>query len=159
MSFVLQEMMNHNRWANMQTAAACARLTSEQLAHEIQGGFGSIRATIEHILSWEEWYAATILGAEPPSDSGTPETWVDRMSASGDAMLNIALDATDDRPITGDWGSGPFTKSLSIYLVQCLEHAAEHRAHIAVGLSTIGIAPPDVSAWAYSRRAGATRTS
>jgi uncharacterized damage-inducible protein DinB len=38
----------------------------------------------------------------------------------------------------------------SIILIQAINHATEHRAHVMTIITQMGIEPPDVSGWEYA---------
>jgi uncharacterized damage-inducible protein DinB len=42
-------------------------------------------------------------------------------------------------------------------MVQEITHAAEHRTHVAVILTQLGLEPPDMSTWAYMEATGEFR--
>ena len=45
----LTTLFNHNLWANLRLLDVCADLTDEQLDSTLDGTFGSIRDTWQHI--------------------------------------------------------------------------------------------------------------
>ncbi len=45
------EFIRYDNWANQQVLAACKTLSESQLAATMPGAFGSIRDTLQHILS------------------------------------------------------------------------------------------------------------
>ena len=47
----ITDLFRHNRWANLRLLERCATLTSEQLNATMTGGYGSIRDTLEHIVT------------------------------------------------------------------------------------------------------------
>jgi uncharacterized damage-inducible protein DinB len=59
-SDTLTTLFSHNRWANLRLLAACAPLSAAQLAAHIPGGYGSIRDTLEHIVSGEQLYLSLV---------------------------------------------------------------------------------------------------
>src|SRR5262245_64201814 len=53
-------LFSHNLWANLRLLERCAELTSEQLDATISGAFGSIRDTLQHIVTAEQSYFSRI---------------------------------------------------------------------------------------------------
>jgi uncharacterized damage-inducible protein DinB len=47
----LTTLFSHNLWANLRLLERCAELSSEQLDAAIPGTFGSIRDTLQHIVT------------------------------------------------------------------------------------------------------------
>src|SRR5690349_5367254 len=65
-SSVLATLFAHNTWANLKLLAFCAGLSAEQLDGTATGGFGTIRATLRHILGSEASYVERTNGRPPP---------------------------------------------------------------------------------------------
>src|SRR6476620_12568234 len=68
---VLTTLFGHNAWANLKLLDFCERLSGEQLDATAIGCFGSIRDTLQHIVSAEVSYVERVNGklpAAPPSD-------------------------------------------------------------------------------------------
>ena len=56
----LTTLFRHNLWANLRLLEQCAGLSAEQLDATIPGSFGSIRETLEHIVTSEQAYYSRI---------------------------------------------------------------------------------------------------
>ena len=56
----LTTLFRHNRWANVRILERCAGLTNEQLDATIAGAYGSIRDTLQHIVTAERLYFSRI---------------------------------------------------------------------------------------------------
>src|SRR5437660_8299974 len=56
----LTMLFGHNLWANLRLLVRCAALSGEQLAATILGGYGSIRDTLQHIVTAEQLYFSII---------------------------------------------------------------------------------------------------
>ena len=63
---VLKALFAHNAWANLKLLAFCEQLSDEQLDAEAIGCFGSIRATLWHIVGGEVSYVERVNGKRPP---------------------------------------------------------------------------------------------
>jgi len=65
----LTTMFSHNLWANLRLLERCAELDSEQLDATMSGGFGSIRDTLQHIVTSELSYFSRISTGQPSRQS------------------------------------------------------------------------------------------
>ncbi|RPJ45605.1 MAG: hypothetical protein EHM21_09270, partial [Chloroflexi bacterium] len=70
----LVELIRYNNWANAQVFAACQKLTEEQLAASAPGAYGSIHATLGHMIAAEADYINRLTGNGPLP----PFRWEDR---------------------------------------------------------------------------------
>ncbi len=155
MTSPLEEMFKHNLWANLVMLDTCATLTDEQLDATFPGTYGSIRATLLHIFGAEERYAARINGQpRPPSREHNPYTGIDDLraaaNASGQAMIDIAGRHLLPDMLKGLLGSGQTSEvATNILIVQAINHATEHRAHINTILTQLNLEPFEVDGWNY----------
>lgn len=62
------EFLYYNRWANLHLIDACLDLMPDQLASSAPGTYGSIYATLEHIVKAEARYRKRLSGIhlDPP---------------------------------------------------------------------------------------------
>ncbi len=155
------EFLYYNRWANLHLIDACSRLTPGQLASSAPGTYGSIYATLEHIIQAEARYYKRLSGInlEPPfSWEDQPplseiQPYAERVSS---ALVEAAaqMQITDSFP--RDWedqgweGRSSRYKSVAM-LIQVVNHGVEHRTNITTILSQQGIQPPDLDGWEYMR--------
>lgn len=150
----LAELFLHNLWANQQLLRACQPLTEEQLAAYCEGTYGSIRETLLHIVRAEAGYLRT-MGETPPESASRlgSEATVEELRESA-AEIDEALAALAGRIGIKDTFSTRFEGRIYQLpgprcLVQVINHATEHRSHVATILTQLGIEPPDLSGWAY----------
>jgi uncharacterized damage-inducible protein DinB len=152
---ILPEFFKHNRWANLLLLDACVSLTEEQLGAAVPGTYGPLGATLTHLVAAEESYLARLAQAERPD-----RAWADgpfpgvaalreRAGRSGAALIAAARQETAGRILRGTWRGEPYALPVAIVLLQAINHATEHRAHVATILSQLGIVPPDLDGWAY----------
>lgn len=153
----LVHLFRHNRWANLRLLEACAELDPATLSADPDGGtFGSIAATLVHLLAAEERYVALLRGEaqpEPPLRESEPFPGFDRLRArarrSGTALVAVAQEDPHERVLRGTRGDRPYEMSAVIPLVQAIHHGNEHRTQITSLLGRLGIEPPDLSGWGY----------
>jgi uncharacterized damage-inducible protein DinB len=153
MSQALVELFRHHLWANERLFESCARLDAAQLESTAPGTYGTIAATLQHIVANEENYLAT-LQAQPRPPAHEPFPGVvalrERAGATGEALIELA-GRGEAAELAGEWGGRAYRMSAAVPLVQAIHHGTEHRAQIATVLSTLGIAPPAWDAWAFGQ--------
>jgi len=152
-------LFSHNRWANLRLLERCAELTSEQLDATISGTFGSIRDTLQHIVTSEQSYFSRISTGQPRrrSEDAPPLTIAEMMASvrtSGSGFVEWAPKVQADDTVQVDWEGTPRDVPKTIILTQAINHATEHRAQIMAILTQLGIQPPDLDGWSYFDEAG-----
>ena len=151
----LTTLFSHNLWANLRLFERCAELTSEQLDATISGVFGSIRDTLQHIVTSEQSYFYRIRTGQPldrPADAPplTIAEMAESLRTTGAGLIDWAPKVQADETVQVDWEDG--TKRnvpKTIYLTQVINHATEHRTQIMTILTQFGIQPPDLGSWPY----------
>ena len=156
MPTALVELYKHNLWANLRLLDLCAGLNDEQLDAAAPGTYGRVRDTLVHIFAAEERYVKLFTGSQPEhplrESEGFPgiEELRERARRSGEALIEVAGRFRSSRILRGKWRSGePYTLRAVVPMVQAINHATEHRAHIVTVLSQHGVQPPDLDGWAY----------
>ena len=61
----LTTLFRHHHWANLQILEKCTELTSDQLKATLTGTYGSILATLQHIVLAERSYFSRISTGQP----------------------------------------------------------------------------------------------
>lgn len=150
----LTTLFRHHRWANLRLLETCAALTEEQLAATVPGTFGSIRDTLEHIVTGEQSYLARIsTGQRHPHVEGAPPMTIAAMietaGATGAALIEWAPRVQAGDTVEIDWDGTPRDVPKTILLTQAINHATEHRAQVMTVLTQLGVEPPDLQAWSY----------
>jgi uncharacterized damage-inducible protein DinB len=150
----LTTLFNHHLWANLRLLEHCAELTPEQLEATAIGGYGSIRETLEHIVTAERSYLSRISTGQPfrrPKDAPplTLAEMVESVRSSGAGLIEWApkVQAGDTVEVLGD--GTPHAVPKTIILTQAINHATEHRAQIMAILTQLGIEPPSLDSWTY----------
>ena len=158
-SDTLTTLFEHNLWANLSLLERCAELTSEQLDATISGTYGSIRDTLEHIVTAEQSYFSRISTGQrrPRSEDAPPLTiaeMVESVRTTGSGLIEWAPKVQADDTVQIDWDGTPSKVQKTIILTQVINHATEHRAQIMVIMTQIGIQPPDLDSWSYFEELG-----
>jgi uncharacterized damage-inducible protein DinB len=151
----LAEMFRHNLWATMRLLDACEKLTDEQLDTTLPGTFGSIRATLLHWLRNEDRYVSFLRGQQPnPRLTVDPFPGFEALRASaersGSDLVEIAENLPEDPILRTKSDEGePVELPIMTLVVQALNHATEHRTHIASLIGHQGVEPPNSDGWSY----------
>lgn len=151
---ILTTLFRHHRWANLCLLEACAAMTEEQLATTAPGAFGSIRDTLEHIVTGEQSYLARIsTGRRYPHVEGAPPMTIAAMietaGATGEGLVEWASRVRAEDTVEIDWDGTLRPVPKTILLTQAINHATEHRAQVMAVMTQLGVEPPDLQAWAY----------
>ena len=157
MTDALLDPLRHNDWATKQLLGFCRDLTPEQLNSAAEGTYGSIIATLQHLIGAESRYLFRLTDARPDW-SGQPEDTEDlaeleRMVDDASKLWDEAAGGDFDPDRVISWISQPSGDHCEAHagmlVAQNLNHGNEHRAQIFTVLTTIGIEPPELDGWAY----------
>lgn len=151
---ILTTLFNHHLWANLRLLERCAELTDEQLDATLSGAFGSIRDTLQHIVTSEQNYFSRISTGQryERRDDAPPLTFAELVASARTTGLGLIewatkVQAGDTVPV--DWEGTPRDVPKSIILTQVINHATEHRAQVMVLLTQLDVEPPDLQGWTY----------
>jgi uncharacterized damage-inducible protein DinB len=150
----LTTLFSHNLWANVRLLERCAELSSEQLDAAIPGTFGSIRDTLQHIVTAEQSYFSRISTGQPyRRPQGAPPMtlaeMVDAARTSGRGLIEWASEVQATDTVQLDWDGTAREVPKTVLLTQVINHATEHRAQIMAIMTQKGVEPPELSSWAY----------
>ena len=153
-SDTLPTLFRHNRWANERILEQCAGLTAAQLDATIVGAFGSIRDTLQHIVTAERSYFSRISTGQPyrrPEDAPplTLAEMTESVRTSGSGLIEWAPKVQAGDMVQVNWEGAPRDVPKTILLTQAINHATEHRAQIMAILTQLGIQPPELDGWSY----------
>ncbi len=160
MDAVVQEAFRYSAWTTKRLIAASRGLSTEQLASPARG-FGSIIATLNHVVLSDAAYVATLSGARPEwakagdetDDLDQLESRVDETARLWEQFLAEPLDA--ERLLLLD--AGTYECSASVVVVQAIHHANAHREQVRAALGELGVKPPDLQPWEYGLASGRAR--
>jgi uncharacterized damage-inducible protein DinB len=163
LSSPLDDPLRHNSWATHELLSFCFELDHDQLSVSAEGTYGSIIATLQHLLGAEARYLRRLTGGEPswPSEPEDTEDLAEltRMSADEARVWESFLSEEFDPERMIAWTSavsGARTESKAgILVAQTLNHGNEHRAQIFTVITTgLGMEPPDLDGWSYAMATG-----
>ena len=153
---ILADAFGHHTWATLVLLDLCADLTDEQLATTVPGTFGSLIGTLRHTVAADASYLDLLAPGEVTSIDEEDRLGITELRATmlacGEAWDRLAssdLDGTREVTRNRDDGSTS-TAPLSIRIVQALHHGTDHRSQVCTALTSLGIEPPEIDAWAYA---------
>lgn len=155
---VLSDAFAHHVWATIRVLDACAALSPDQLATAVPGTYGSIIATLRHLVGGDVFYLDVLRGEPEPFDEvqshiPTLRTVMEAHDAAWQRLIAADLDPTT--VVVEYEASGYETHApLGIRLAQALYHGTDHRSQVCTALTTLGIEPPAIEAWDYALRDG-----
>jgi uncharacterized damage-inducible protein DinB len=150
----LVELIRYNNWANAQVFAACQKLTEEQLAVSAPGAYGSIHATLGHLIAAEAGYINRLTGEGPQP----PFRWEDRPAlddifAFSSIVASALLDTVQRVPpghiVHEEEDGNTIDYQASLLFIQVINHGIEHRTNITTILSGMGLPALEVDGWGY----------
>ncbi len=149
----LTTFFSHNLWANLQLLDICADLSDEQFDSTLDGIFGSIRETWQHIARAERAYFSRVsTGKLFQWENDGPITLAEigeSLRYSGEGFIKWAPKVKADDTVEINWDGEARDVPKTILLTQAINHATEHRSQIMTILTQLGIQPPDLDGWTY----------
>ena len=147
-------LFRHNLWANLRLLECCAELSSEQLNATLLGTFGTIRDTLEHIVTSEQSYFSRISTGQPLRRPKEPQPltvveMIESARTTGLGLIEWTPRVQAEDTVLIDWDGTPRDVPKTILLIQVINHATEHRSQIMATLTQIGVEPPDLQGWQY----------
>lgn len=142
----------YNRLANETLYEACAGLSEEEYRRDLRAFFGSIEATLNHLLLGDRIWMARFRGDTHPS-TGLDAILFDRLSALRVAREQMDRDIErffsglpagfETRTVRYINNSGFDTEDpLAVILPHFFNHQTHHRAQVNTLLSQLGHRPP-----------------
>jgi uncharacterized damage-inducible protein DinB len=152
----LKELFKHNLWANLHLLDVCAGLSLDYLDASASGTYGTVKDTWFHLLGAEAGYVATLTNQlsarryRPGDPFPGFEPLRQCAHQSGESLITYAEQFDISQMVQGVWQGKPYRMRAIIPMMQAINHATEHRAHIITILSQQGVEPPVVDIWAYN---------
>jgi uncharacterized damage-inducible protein DinB len=149
----------HHVWATLELIDACDRLSADQLEPSVPGTFGSILATMRHLVSADRSYLALLVDGrlgEIDEESGNLLELRAAMEADGIGWRDLLAGDPDPRDVIvrhRDDGSES-RAPLALRLAQAIHHGTDHRSQICTALTSLGVEPPEIDVWAYAAATG-----
>lgn len=141
-----------NEWANGHIYDCCARLSDADYRMDRKAFFGSVHATLNHLLVVDKLWRARVEGGTTGIKSLNQVLYDDfallrAAHRAEDAALIRAVDAIDtanvSKPLAYKFVDGtPAETPLDVVLITLFNHQTHHRGQIHVMLTQAGITPP-----------------
>ena len=151
---MLLQAFRYNRWANLHVLDICSTLDERQLELTAPGTYGTIAATLQHLLAAEQRYVRRVLGSEPRLSEKDDFPGVARLSEhavrSGDDLIEAAKVDPDGSTPRGETG----VVKHWVVMAQAIHHGNDHRTQICTILGQNGISCGEMDVWAYGEVAG-----
>ena len=155
----LQDAFAHHVWATLRVIDASAALSPEQLETAVLGTYGSILATMQHLVGADASYLNRLTGGRT---SRVDEDQMDipelraAMDRNGEAWSQIVGQELDpDAVIVARRDDGSETHApAGIRLAQALHHGTDHRSQICTALTALGFEPPGIDVWDFGVQNG-----
>ena len=152
--------LRHYVWATEQLLERCRTLSDEQLALTVPGTYGTIRATLVHIVAAGERYLSRFMKMPDPllndrsEGSATLDEIAAHLSRVKDGVEKLfAGQELDPERVIRDPRRKPTDPPLLItawvLVTQFAHHGSDHRAHIGTILGAHGLDTPEIDVWAY----------
>ena len=156
---VLEDAFSHHVWATLRLLDTCAMLNTHQLETAAPGTFGSIIATLRHLVAADSSYLSTLTQALAPNIGGTGMSVPDlreQMERNGDAWSSLlGRDLDPDAVVVRHREDGSQSRApVGIRLAQALHHGTVHRSQVCTALTTIGVEPPAIDVWDFAEYQG-----
>lgn len=156
---ILVEAFRYNRWANLHLLDVCAGLSDDQLHLTVPGTYGTIAATLMHLLSAEQRYLKRFGVGEPRINERDTVPGVavlrEHAARSGDQLIEVAGRIKPDDAIEEKRDGGIYRLELGVVLIQAMHHGNDHRTHVCTILGSHGIEYGQMDVWAYGQSTGA----
>ena len=155
MTSAFAELFKHNLWANLRVLDLCSTLGHDMQDATAVGTYGSIRDTFLHLIAAEGRYVALLNNREPDRAFGERTSfpgWDElraRAQKSGQELIDIADDFDSSRVLRGVRNGKAYQLPAVVPMLQAINHATEHRAHVATILTQHGVEPPTLDGWKY----------
>jgi uncharacterized damage-inducible protein DinB len=148
----LVELFRHSTWATSSLLETCLNLDDDALDATTPGTYGSIRATLAHLVLSDEHfyqYAAAEHAAAPLADDTTDlRVLLQRVRLLGPRWEEVAAAPRSGagEVVTGDgWRT-----NAAVVMAQSIHHAGEHRSQVCSILGALGLDVPDLAVWDHA---------
>jgi len=156
---LLADPFAHHVWATLRLIDTCLSLSPGQLGRSAPGTYGSILATMRHLVGADSSYLFALTGGLVPvideDQMDLPELRA-AMEGNGAAWSSLlAADLDPDVVVVRHRDDGSESHApMGIRLAQALHHGTDHRSQICTALTTLGVEPPAIDAWDFAAQDG-----
>lgn len=146
-------LYRYNAWANARILNAASQLTSEQFLAATPFSYGSLRATLVHMLfaEWlwrQRWEGQSPTGWLVPEDFPTFEALRSRWENEGASLLEFVEHVSEEKLDTmvhyTTTSGKPYENILWHLMLHLVNHGTQHRSEVAAMLTDFGSSPGDL---------------
>jgi uncharacterized damage-inducible protein DinB len=151
----VRAMASYNRWQNGNIYGAAGTLSDAQRKESRGAFFGSIHATLNHLLWGDQMWMSRFAGTPKPKGKGIPdslgmyEDWAG-LVRERQAFDQVILDWADG--VSADWLAGDLTwfsgatgrevtKPKGLLVTHLFNHQTHHRGQVHCLLTQFGVKP------------------
>ena len=153
---VLRAMFDHHVWATIALIDALEELPAERLDAEIPGTYGSLQATLTHLVDADWAYLRRLTTPTSlPREPGPPRAladlrteihdnaarWADVLIDLEVGTLSATIESQDDYPGT--------EHAEGLLILQAIHHGNDHRTQICSTLGALGLEVPELDVWEF----------
>ena len=154
------EAFRYHKWANLHLLDVCSKLPLEQLQLTAPGTYGTIAATLYHLVSAEQRYLARLVGLTPAINEENEFPGIAALrelaASGGDQLIEAARKIKgDDVMVEVNRKNEKFNLHLGVVIIQAMHHGNDHRTHVCTILGHHDIPYGDMDVWAYGDATGA----
>jgi uncharacterized damage-inducible protein DinB len=159
MSTALLELYRHSTRATLSLIRYCQGLAAEDLDATTPGTYGTVRATLRHLVEEDEGLVTDLTGerSEPlPDDPLALDALAARIERLGPRRAQFArdLELREREIVTRD---GRWRVPGAVPLAEVINHAGEHRTHVLSILGANGHEELRLNVWRHAIATGAIR--
>lgn len=151
-----QQMARYNRWQNDQIARACDSMTDADLRADRGAFFGSIFATLNHVLWGDLLWIARFDGKDGPASGALEDSTKTTQTLAEwnterfrlDGRISLWAKTVTHTDLSGDvsWYSVAMQQELSKPKAMCVTHFFNHQTHhrgqVHAMLTAAGVTAP-----------------
>ena len=158
MNEILIDAFRHKLWAMKTLIAACQDRSVDELTRPAVG-FGSILATLNHLVMADAGYVASLgAGRAVWADSETNDLreLAARAEESGARWERFLREPIDGERLAF-LDDGAYETHAAVVVMQALHHVSVHGEQVCACLAAMGVEAPDLQPWAYADETGRSR--
>jgi uncharacterized damage-inducible protein DinB len=153
---ILRDAFDRHTWSTLSLLDHLAKVDEASITQDVPGTFGSIPATLTHLVDADRRYLDRLddpdlppLAHRAPDDVATLRARVDANATRWRAAMDRVEAGSLHASIGPNAAHPNIDPAETLLLLQALHHADEHRAQVCSALGALGLEVPDVSVWAF----------
>ena len=157
--WLLDDGFAHHVWATLRLIDACADPQPGTAGLTRPGTYGSILATMRHLVGADTYYLSHLTG-DPAREIESEHLGLRELRAAMEAdertWTEFLAQDLDPDAVVKDVDEAGYERdaTIGIRLAQALHHGTDHRSQICTALTTLGIEPPGIDVWDFGAQAG-----